>query len=88
VTLYFSYNGATEISGYRVYGDTNPIPTTILAGVLKDGFENVFTYEAPSDGLYYFRVMPVTSTGAETQYSNIMPVFVGGSPVYLPVTMS
>ena len=84
VSLYFSYNGATEIVGYRIYGGTEPVPDTILAGVLKEGYETFFTYEAPSDGIYYFRVMPVTADGAETQFSNIVAVFVGGSPVYLP----
>ena len=85
VNLYFSYNGATEIVGYRIYGGTTNPPTTLLGGVNKEGFETFFSYETPGDGLYYFRVMPVTASGAETQYSNTLPVFVNSLSVYLPV---
>ncbi len=85
VSLYFSYNGATEVVGYRIYGDKNNPPTTILGGPLRTGFETTFTYEAPSDELYYFRVMPVLANGVETQYSDSLPVFVNGLSVYLPI---
>ena len=85
VSLYFSYNGATEITGYRIYGDTNPTPTTLLGEVNRDGFETTFTYQTPTEGLYYFRVMPITAGGTETQYSDTLVLFIGADPVYLPV---
>lgn len=85
VNLYFSYNGATEIVGYRIYGDRTDPPTTILGGVIRDGFETTFTYEAPTDGIYYFRIMPVLANGDETQYSNSLPVYVNGMPNFLPI---
>jgi hypothetical protein len=84
VTLYFSYNGATEISSYRIYGGKENPPTTILGGLGKQGFETTYTYETPEDGLYYFRVMAVTATGEETMYSNTVVIYVNGLPVYMP----
>jgi hypothetical protein len=85
VNLYFSYNGATEISAYRVYGDTNPTPTTLLAEIYRDGFETTFSYQTPTEELYYFHVMPVMPGGVETQYSNTLVLFIGADPVYFPL---
>ncbi|MFZ0548984.1 MAG: aryl-sulfate sulfotransferase [Candidatus Promineifilaceae bacterium] len=83
--LYFSYNGATEVTGYFVYGDKNDPPTTLLAYVPKEGYEATFAYGAPDEGLYYFRVKPVTDGSNEMPYSNVSAVFIGGRDVYLPL---
>jgi hypothetical protein len=85
INLYFSWNGATEIASYRLYGDTNPVPTTLLAEVPRDGFETTFTYEAPGPGVYYFRVMPVDKEGRDTQYSPISVMVASENPIMLPL---
>lgn len=85
VTLHFSWNGATDVSAYRVYGGRAPRPMTLLWSMAKEGFENVFVYNTPEEGHYSFRVMAVDSQGAEMAYSNTYSVLVGGDPIYLPL---
>jgi hypothetical protein len=84
INLFFSYNGATEITGYNIYGGTEEVPTSLIGIIPRTGFETTFIYEVSTDELYYFRVMPVTADGS-TQYSNILAIFVGAADTYLPV---
>ena len=85
ITLHFSWNGATEVSAYRVYGGRASERMTQLGIVSKDGFEDVFVFNAPEDGLYSFQVIPIDSHGAAMAYSSTYYVFIGGNPTYLPL---
>jgi hypothetical protein len=82
-----SWNGATEIGSYAVYGGNQPEPTTLLTTVPKDGFETVvsFDYSDP-EGLYrYYRVMPLDREGQPTRYSADVTTF---EYIILPLVFS
>jgi hypothetical protein len=85
INLYLSWNGATKIASYRLYGDTNPVPTTLLGELPRDGFETTLIYEAPDPGVYYFRVMPVDKEGRDTQYSPISVTVAIENPIMFPI---
>lgn len=85
ITLYYSWNGATEISAYRVYGGQSPQPTTLLATQPKTGFETMSVFTNIVERPYYFRVMPVDKNGLETTYSN--EVLLGSHLIYLPLIL-
>jgi len=69
-TLAYSWNGATEIGSYRIYGGDSVYPNTLLAVQPKTGFEDK-TVLVGLQGLHcYFRVMPIDKWGRETRYSN------------------
>ncbi len=70
-TLYYSWNGATEIVGYRVYGGVTLPPDTLLDTSFKTGFEtNTVLPPAALNQFCYYRVMPIDKQGRETRYSN------------------
>jgi len=80
-TLYYSWNGATEIIGYRVYGGTTAEPDTLIDTAFKTSFETHTILGAAADRFCYFRVMPIDKQGQETRASN--PVFMA-SPACQP----
>jgi len=88
IRLYFSWNGATEIASYRIYGDTHPVPATLLAEVPRDGFETSYLFEASGPGLYYFRVMAVDKEGKPTLYSPSVFMVAGKNPQLFPLMMA
>jgi hypothetical protein len=68
--LYFSWNGATEISAYRVEGAPNQGGEfRRVTTELRTGFETSTTLPVNTD-LCVFRVMPIEKGGAETRFSN------------------
>ncbi len=83
IDLYFSWNGATEIASYQIYGGQDRNQLTLLATVSKEGFESTFTFAAPTDDVWFFEVMPINKDGHTTQISNL--VIVGGAQTYLPI---
>ncbi len=85
IDLYFSWNGATEIVSYQIYGSQDPHNLTWLATVPRKGFESTFTYGAPADGAWYFQVMPIDKNGHSTQLSNLAFTYVGGLQIHLPL---
>ncbi len=70
VTLTFSWNGATDVANYRIYGGPEPDPTLLLATQPRTGFDTqiVLPYD-PTQCLYY-RVQPVDQQGNAMSYSN------------------
>jgi hypothetical protein len=87
IKLYFSWNGATEIASYRLYGDTNPVPTTLLAEVPRDGFETTFLFEASEPGVFYFRIMPLDKEGKVTEYSPTVFMVASEDSIMFPVVV-
>jgi hypothetical protein len=69
-TLTYSWNGATDIDSYRVYGGNQYNPTTLIMIQPKAGFETSSILGNILTGCRYFRVMPIDTLGKETQYSN------------------
>jgi hypothetical protein len=69
-TLTYSWNGATDVASYRVYGGHSPNPTTLITTQPRTGFETQTVLASPASLYSYFRVMPVNNQGQDTQYSN------------------
>jgi hypothetical protein len=88
--LVYSWNGATEIASYKVYGGkTAANVNTLLYERPRTGFETESDLSAYLNDYCYYRVMPVDKQGQETQYSNVVFAFdsVCNQNTYLPVTM-
>lgn len=89
-TLFYSWNGATNITHYRIYGGKTNEPDTLIANQVKGGFENSYDITGLLDEMCYFRVMPIDTQARTTQYSNV--VFAENSVCanntnYLPLIM-
>ncbi|MCB0190794.1 MAG: aryl-sulfate sulfotransferase [Anaerolineae bacterium] len=69
-TLSYSWNGATDIATYRIYGGEAPEPSGLIETQIKTGFENSTVITGLNQTPYYFRVMPIDRKGNETRYSN------------------
>lgn len=70
LTLAMSWNGATDIAAYRVYGGRGPEASTLLATVPRTGFaDEVSLHQQPNQHCYW-RVLPITQSGEATRYSN------------------
>jgi hypothetical protein len=88
--LTMSWNGATEIASYRVYGGNTSSPSSFLATVPKSGFESSILLQGADAGFCYYRVMPVNTLGRSTLYSQLAFNTAGGSPscfkrTYIPM---
>lgn len=74
--LHFSWNGATDITSYRIEGWNKAETLTHTAIVTKTGFENSVLISSLPEFACYYRVMPLRSTG-NTRYSDV--VYRGGA---------
>ncbi len=61
ITLTYSWNGATDVAGYKVYGGPNNPPTTLLAVEPKTGFETQTILTDFITRPTHFRVEPLFS---------------------------
>ena len=69
-TLYFSWNGATEIASYRVEGSATLTGSfSTIDTPVRAGFETSTTLGLSAAGMCYFRVMPIDRAAADTRYS-------------------
>jgi hypothetical protein len=84
IMLYFSWNGATEVSAYQIYAGQTPTPTTLIDTVPRDGFETVFEYVPPTEGVWYFRVRPLDTEGNQMAFSNTAAALPNSLPTFLP----
>jgi hypothetical protein len=62
-TLTYSWNGATDVAAYRVYGDDLDFPATLLTVEPKTGFETTTVLTGLADSGYNFRVVPLDEAG-------------------------
>ncbi len=60
VTVYASWNGATDVSAWRVLGGTGPTALTSLSNVARSGFETAFTLSDPRP---YYAVQALDDSG-------------------------
>jgi hypothetical protein len=73
--LVTSWNGATEVASYRVYGGAAPgAVTSPIRTLAKTGFETSIDVTAQIDEFCYFRVLPLGPQGEAMIYSNIVAV--------------
>jgi hypothetical protein len=70
-SLYISWNGATNVSGYGVYGSETSDNMMLLETQERDGFETEILIADAEEKLCYFRVMPLDKDGKETRFSNL-----------------
>jgi len=84
-TLYYSWNGATEILGYRVYGGTTNAPDTLIDTTFKTGFETKTVLGSAVNQACFYRVMPIDKHGQTTRYSNT--VFLDSPACRPPATL-
>ncbi len=82
--LFFSWNGATEISKYKIYAGNSREPTTLIGEQPKSGFESSVNLVGVQTDYCYYRVMPIDKQDQPTQYSNIV-VNPACSILYLPM---
>ena len=73
--LYYSWNGATDVASYNVYGGTSTNPEVLLASKDKVSFETSSQFLSTQEECYFYRVIPILSSGAEGIPSNV--VFAG-----------
>ncbi|MBK7201959.1 aryl-sulfate sulfotransferase [Candidatus Amarolinea dominans] len=72
-TLYASWNGATEVASYRIYGGVTPRVVISLVGAqIKTSFETSTDITELLDDFCFFRVLPVDRQGHDMTYSNVV----------------
>ena len=73
--LVTSWNGATEVASYRIYGGVTPnAVTSLIRTVTKTGFETSVDVTAQLDDFCFFRVRPIDRQGQAMTYSNVVAV--------------
>ena len=71
--LYASWNGATEVASYRIYGGVTPRVVISLVGTqVKTSFETSTDITELLDDFCFFRVLPVDRQGHDMTYSNVV----------------
>ncbi len=70
-TLYTSWNGATEVSAYRVYAGRSSKELTPVKTVQKSGFETQILVADAANEYCFLRVMPLDADGKEMRFSNL-----------------
>ncbi len=86
VNLFFSWNGATEIVYYRIFSGDTVDPTTLVAVVLKDGFETTYTF--PTGANCFYQIQPVGKDGTSYQRSNVvMADWCKSAEINLPIIL-
>jgi len=74
LTLYTSWNGATNVAAYHVYGGRTAERMSLLKSVERDGFETKILIPDADEKYCVFKVMPVDKDGKKTRYSNTVQI--------------
>ncbi len=85
VELFFSWNGSTDTTGYMIYAAPEVGDPWLVDTVAKDGFENYYNFQLPSEGVWNFYVVALDQDSQPTEESNRVTLLIGGKPVYLPM---
>jgi hypothetical protein len=70
VTLTFSWNGATDIASYQVFGGLEPHPTQLLATQPRAGFDTQTVLPYDPTLCSFYRILPIDNQGRPAVYSN------------------
>ncbi len=70
-SLTVSWNGATNVASYRLYGGENSAELMLIDTRERDGYETTFLVADAGEKLCYFRAMPLDKDGKETRLSNL-----------------
>jgi hypothetical protein len=72
VTLYYSWNGATEVVSYTVYGGVTPRDLKVIAQQAKTDFEDSTPVESAGSTLCFFQVIPSMQGNAAAIASELL----------------
>lgn len=73
LTLTFSWNGATDVTSYRVYGGNTSSPGNLVAEQPKAaGFETSLVVPDAQNAYCYYQVLPIDANGKTTQSSAVI----------------
>ncbi len=70
--LYYSWNGATDIKSYKVYGGVTSDSMGLLTETPKTGFETSTDITSWVNTDCYFQIMPIDNNDNETQFSRVV----------------
>jgi hypothetical protein len=85
-TLYYSWNGATEVDYYEIHAGNSPVSTTIILTQSKQGFENQTVLSPTMLDYCYLQVMPIDKEGNPTRFSNkVLNPQPGCNFLFLPI---
>lgn len=65
LTLGYSWNGSTDVAGYRVFGGSSPDSMSVMETVAKTDFEDQSVFTDLPSGECYFQVAALDSGGLE-----------------------
>jgi hypothetical protein len=72
VTIYTSWNGATDITDYEIYGGPTTAAMSLIDTAPRTGFETEISLTGLSPDSCFFRTKPVHDQGNSTPVSNLM----------------
>jgi hypothetical protein len=72
VTIYVSWNGATQITGYEIHSGQTASSLTKSLTVPRSGFETTINLSDLDPDTCVFKVLPVHAQGDSTPFSNIL----------------
>ncbi len=72
LTLGYSWNGATEVASYRLYGGSSPQSLTLVDQKVKTDFETQSHLADLPSSECYFQVAALNSSGSEMARSNVV----------------
>lgn len=71
VTIYTSWNGATDITGYDLYAGATPDTLSMIGNVPRTGFETEIPLNSLPNDTCFFQTKPVHDQGELTPFSNL-----------------
>lgn len=83
--LSFSWNGATEIATYEIYGGSDPFPRNRIASKTKTAFEDTLLLQGDDARHCTYRILPIDTLGRPTRFSEPVANPACGYRHYLPL---
>ena len=77
LTLGYSWNGATAVAAWKVYGGTSPTALTLIDQMARSGFETQSQLADLPKGECYFQVAPLDANGKEMTRSKVISTDLG-----------
>jgi Arylsulfotransferase (ASST)/Bacterial Ig-like domain len=71
-TLYYSWNGATDVASYEIYGGFGSAPSVLLGTQPRTGFEDHTELAGVPSAFCSFRVRPIDHEGQPQRFSSVV----------------
>jgi hypothetical protein len=72
VTIYTSWNGATDITSYNIYAGLTSATLSVVDNVARSGFETEISLSGLPTNTCFFQTRPIHAQANPTPYSNMM----------------